>query len=108
MTTALLRTSTLLDLEVFSHRCGLHPDLVRRFVDLGLIDSARHAGNDLWFAPAQVARVARLQRLRDDLALNYAALALVMDLLDRIDQLERAYLRGAPTTSEEITWTPNA
>jgi hypothetical protein len=37
---------------------------------------------------ATVARVARIQRLHDALPLNYAAIGLVLDLLDRIDVLE--------------------
>jgi hypothetical protein len=45
--------------------------------------------------PAQVARAARIVRLRQGLGLNYSAVALVLDLLDRIDELEAA-LRGRP------------
>jgi hypothetical protein len=33
--------------------------------------------------------VARVQRLHFGLSLNYAAIGLVLDLLDRIDELER-------------------
>jgi hypothetical protein len=35
-----------------------------------------------------VAILARIQRLRSGLSLNYAAIGLVLDLLDRIDVLE--------------------
>ena len=89
MTSALVRSSRLLRLEEFAQRCDLHPDLVRRFVHLGLIDAALRLDGELWFAPAQISQLARMLRLREDLALNYSALALVMDLLDRIDRLER-------------------
>ena len=81
---------TLLDDEEFARRCGLHPELVRRFWALGLIPAARHADGSLWFSPAQVPAVARLQRLHTSLPLNYAALGLVCDLLDRITYLETA------------------
>lgn len=81
--------------EEFAGRCGLHPDLVRRFVALGLVPAARDANGVLWFSPSQVAEVARLQRLRAALPLNYAALGLVADLLDRITELETALrIRG--------------
>jgi chaperone modulatory protein CbpM len=82
--------STLLDDEEFARRCGLHPELVRRFWALGLIPAARHVDGSLWFSPAQVPAVARLQRLHAALPLNYAALGLVCDLLDRITDLETA------------------
>ncbi|MGY1782839.1 chaperone modulator CbpM [Geodermatophilus sp. SYSU D01036] len=80
----------LLGEEEFARRCELHPDLVRRFWALGLIPAACHADGSLWFSPAQVPAVARLQRLHASLPLNYAALGLVCDLLDRITDLETA------------------
>jgi chaperone modulatory protein CbpM len=76
--------------EEFARRCGLHPEMVRRLVALGAVPAVRDAGGALWFAPAQVAAVARLERLRAALPLNYAALGLVVDLLDRITELETA------------------
>ena len=82
--------SALLDEGEFARRCGLHPELVRRFWALGLIPAARHVDGSLWFSPAQVPAVARLQRLHAALPLNYAALGLVCDLLDRITDLETA------------------
>ena len=87
--------SDRLDLEEFARRCGLHPGLVRRFVALGLIPAVRDRDGRLWFDPSQVAAVARLLRLRATLPLNYAALGLVADLLDRITVLETALrIRG--------------
>ena len=82
--------SALLDSEEFARRCGLHPELVRRFWALGLIPAARHVDGSLWFSPVQVPAVSRLQRLHAFLPLNYAALGLVCDLLDRIADLETA------------------
>ena len=82
--------SVLLDGEEFARRCGVHPELVRRFWALGLVPAARHVDGSLWFSPAQVPAVARLQRLHASLPLNYAALGLVCDLLDRITDLETA------------------
>jgi hypothetical protein len=74
---------------------GLHPDLIRRLVALGVIDAARDPAGELWFPRSQVAAVARIQRLRAGFALNYAAIPLITDLLDRIAVLEAA-LRAAP------------
>ena len=82
--------STLLDDEDFARRCGLHPELVRRFWALGLVEAERSVDGSLWFSPAQVPAVARVQRLHGSLPLNYAALGLVCDLLDRITELETA------------------
>ena len=83
-----------LSLEEFAVLSGLHPDLIRRLVGLGLIDARRDAAGALWFSRSELAAVARMQRLRAGFALNYAAIGLVTDLLDRIAVLEAA-LRAA-------------
>jgi hypothetical protein len=77
-----------LGLESFAARAGIHPELVRRWVALGLLEPTRDATGRLWFAAPQLRAAARIQRLRAGLSLNYAALGLVMDLLDRIEALE--------------------
>ena len=81
---------TGLSLDEFAAAAGLHPDLVRRLVALGLVDAASDAAGRLWFPRSQLAAVARVQRLRAGLGLNYAAMGLVLDLLDRIEELESA------------------
>jgi DNA-binding transcriptional MerR regulator len=96
--------------EEFARRSGLHPELVRRFVALGLVPAVRDADGALWFSPEQVAAVARLQRLRATLPLNYAALGLVVDLLDRITELEtvlRIRGRTEPVRLRTGTLKPN-
>jgi hypothetical protein len=84
---------TRMSLDRFAQRCGLHPELVARFVALGLVDAYRDADGGLWFRPSALVTVARVQRLRAGLSLNYAAIGLVMDLLDRIDELEASARR---------------
>ncbi|MFF0189039.1 chaperone modulator CbpM [Streptomyces sp. NPDC005244] len=96
--------ATRLSLNAVAHRSGLHPDLVRRFVALGLIDAERDAAGYLLFDVTAPAALARIQRLRTGLCLNYASIGLVLDLLDRISLLEAA-LRGRGTRSETPPWT---
>jgi chaperone modulatory protein CbpM len=96
-----------LRLEPFSRATGLHPQLVRRLVALGLLEARPDSTGELWFLPDQIRQAARIQRLRAGLACNYAALGLVMDLLDRIAELE-ATLRQRPRPTGEPPWTPTA
>jgi hypothetical protein len=90
---ALVRPARL-SLDAFALVTGTHPDLVRRLVTLGVLDAARGPAGELWFAPGQVAVLARAQRLRAGFALNYAAVGLVADLLERIAALETALRRA--------------
>jgi chaperone modulatory protein CbpM len=87
-----------LSLDRFARQSGLHPQLVQKFVALGLLDAERDATGALWFRPAALVTVSRVQRLRAGLSLNYAAIGLVLDLLDRIDELEAASRRTGSRT----------
>jgi hypothetical protein len=62
-----------------AREAGLHPDLVRRLLSLGLVEPD---------AVDAAARLARAARLRRDLGLNYAGAVLACDLLARIEELE--------------------
>jgi chaperone modulatory protein CbpM len=105
MTFALARPQPRqLDLETFAWAAGLHPDLVRRLVALGLLEAERGPAGDLRLAPTQLAVSARLKRLKSGLGLNYAALGVVVALLDRIDDLETE-LRNRPAEPGGSSWT---
>ncbi|MBU3867285.1 chaperone modulator CbpM [Streptomyces sp. 4503] len=93
-----------LTLETVASRTGLHPELIRRFVALGLVDAERDAAGRLVFAPGAPAALGRVERLHTGLCLNYASIGLVLDLLDRISLLEAA-LRRSGARSEEPPWT---
>jgi DNA-binding transcriptional MerR regulator len=97
----------LLDLDAFAGRARLHPEMVRRLVTLGLLEAHRDRADRLWLAPDQLATVARIQRLRAGFSLNYAAVGLVLDLLDRIEELEAAVRmrRCSGPTPRQITHT---
>ncbi|MDQ1628834.1 MAG: chaperone modulatory protein CbpM [Actinomycetota bacterium] len=104
MTSALARV-TRLDQDALARATGLHPDMVGRWTALGLLDATRDTAGRLWFAPSQILAVARLQRLRAGFSLNYAALGLVADLLDRIAALEASAARNRTRGKGEPPWT---
>jgi hypothetical protein len=83
-----------LNLDEFAAAAGVHPELIRRFVALGILDAARDPGGRLCFSPGQLSAVARIRRLRAGFALNYAAIGLVTDLLDQIAALQAALRRA--------------
>ena len=67
-----------------------------RLVRLGLVEPIAPGASQ--FAAVTVARLRRMVRLHDDLGVNFAAAALVVDLLERLDRLETELARrhGAP------------
>lgn len=82
-----------IEFEVFARVCDLHPEMVERFIVLGLIETVSDDDGRRWFERRQVAAVARVRRLRSGLGLSYSAIAVVAQLIDRIDELEAELVR---------------
>jgi hypothetical protein len=77
-----------IELEVLAREAGLHPDVVRRFVELGLLEPMPGPWRTPRFPRDAAARLARASRLRRDLSLSYSGAVFVTELLARIDELE--------------------
>jgi DNA-binding transcriptional MerR regulator len=81
-------------MEELATLARLHPEMVESLVKWGLVDP-EESEPELLFRETVVPRIWRIMRLRRDLGINWAGLGVVLDLLDRIDELEReiAWLR---------------
>ncbi|MBW1980042.1 MAG: hypothetical protein JRJ12_02370 [Deltaproteobacteria bacterium] len=73
----------------------MHPDMIRVFIRWGLLEPAVEEPEQL-FPDTLVPRIWKIIRLRRDLGINLAGIGLVLDLLDRIEELER-----------ELAWVRN-
>jgi chaperone modulatory protein CbpM len=76
------------ELTVVAKRAGVEIVHVRRYLELGLFEPCPEAADSPRFDPTSAARVARAERLRRDLGLNYAGAVLACELLDRISELK--------------------
>jgi hypothetical protein len=76
------------ELAVIARQAGVRVTLVRRYVEFGLFEPASRTGEPLLFEPNCASRLAKAERLRRDLGLNYAGAVLACELLDRIRALE--------------------
>ena len=67
----------------------MHPALVERFVEFGLIEPVEWEGATLLFDASAVPRLRMIGRLRESLGINLAGIAVILDLLDRLCALQR-------------------
>jgi hypothetical protein len=90
------RAGDTLDVEALAREAGLHPDLVRRFVDLGLLTPVGGTSAAPRFRRDAAALLACASRLRRDLGIGYAGAVLACELLARIDDLQTQLRRYEP------------
>ena len=76
-------------LESLAETTGMPQDLLRLFVDHGLIEPVVRDQMELRFEAACVTRLRVIGRLRRDLGINLPGIAAVLDLLDRVQSLQR-------------------
>ena len=80
-----------LTLEAAAARVGLHPVLVERFVEFGLVEPAERTGEDLRFDAACLPRLVAISRLRRDLGVNLQGVGVILDLVDRLAAVQREF-----------------
>ena len=72
-----------------AYRAGLHPELIDRFIRLGLIEfSDRTDDGELLFDSEVIPLIRRILRLRNELGVNYAGVGVILELMSRLDALE--------------------
>lgn len=70
-------------------RVGVHPELIDRFVRLGLVEFMESAEDgELLFDWEVIPLIRRILRLRNELGVNYAGVGVILDLISRIEALE--------------------
>ncbi len=81
-------SANLLTAEELARLSRLHPEMLDLLVEWGLVEP-EETMPELLFAETAVPRIWRIMRLRRDLGINFAGIGVVLDLLDRIEELER-------------------
>ena len=79
--------SQRLTLEDLALHAGMHPGLVERFAEFGLLTPVTLQGVML-FDPSAVSRLRTITRLRQTLGLNLAGVSVVLDLIDKLGVLQ--------------------
>ena len=79
----------LLTVEDLARATGLYPEQVEKFVRFGLVEPVAGGGSHAMFAAAAVERLRRIVRLRRDLGVNLAGVAAILEMRERMENLQR-------------------
>lgn len=67
--------------------CGIHADMIVEMVEYGIIEPMGESQQQWLFAEPALVRTKTALRLQKDLQINLSGLALVLDLLEEVDEL---------------------
>lgn len=83
----LLHETIELTIDDVSAFCEVHQERVVALVEQGILEPTGNKSTQWRFEPAALKRAAKALRIQRDLELELAAVAVVLDLLDEIDDL---------------------
>jgi chaperone modulatory protein CbpM len=75
--------------DVVAETVGAKRSLVVRLAKQGLLETVESETNELLMPRHAIMQLRRMQRLRRDLGVNFAGAAIILDLVGRIEQLNR-------------------
>jgi chaperone modulatory protein CbpM len=82
-----------LDLDEFARACGTDEAFIRMLVDEGLVLPPVHEPH--WrFGGEELSRVRCIRRLQRDFEANLQSVAVMLDLMDRVDELQARLLKA--------------
>jgi chaperone modulatory protein CbpM len=82
-----------LTFEMVADIVGARQSLVVRLAQQGLIDTVDDESGEQFLPRRTVIRLRRMQRLRRDLGVNFAGAAVILDLVNRLNEMNRELAR---------------
>ena len=74
-------------ISIASRMVGMHPQTLRLYEREGLVKPARQGSNRL-YSDEDIARLRQIQRLTQDMGVNLAGVEVILNLLEKIEELQ--------------------
>lgn len=75
-------------ISVVARMLQVHPQTLRHYERLGLVQPQRSDGNVRLYSPYDVERLRKICRLSEELGVNLAGIEVILNLLDRVEKLQ--------------------
>jgi MerR family transcriptional regulator/heat shock protein HspR len=75
-------------LDTVAARARLHPALIEKYLDCGLLEPIEWEGANPLFDMSVIPRLRIIERLRRDLSINLAGIAIILDMVERLRSLQ--------------------
>ncbi len=74
---------------VAAQLCGVHPQTLRQYERLGLVNPSRVGSKNRLYSESDIRRVRRVQRLTQEMGVNLAGVDLILRLLDDMEEMRK-------------------
>ena len=78
-------------ISVAARMLDVHPQTLRHYERLGLVNPARTSGNIRLYSDEDIQRLRQIQRLIDELGVNLAGVEVIMNMTDRMERQQRQF-----------------
>lgn len=78
-----------LTLQMLAEATGARVTLITRLVRLGLLETVGEATDEPLVPQRAIVRLRRMQRLRRDLGVNFSGASIILDLVQRVNEMNR-------------------
>ncbi len=78
-------------ISVAARMCGVHPQTLRHYERIGLVNPARTGGNIRLYSDEDIQRLRQVQRLIEELGVNLAGVEVIMNMTDRMERQQREF-----------------
>lgn len=75
-------------ISVAARMVGLHPQTLRHYEKIGLVEPARTEGGSRLYSPRDIERLQKITRLVDDLGVNLAGVEVILNMTKQIEELQ--------------------
>ncbi len=80
-------------ISVAAEMVGIHPQTLRHYERVGLVAPERSEGNIRLYSERDLERVRQIRRLTEDLGVNLAGVEIILNMRERIMELEAEVAR---------------
>jgi len=95
------REQPLYVISVAARILEVHPQTLRMYERQGLV-RPRRFGHIRMFSDADIERIRQILRMKEDLGVNLAGVEVILNLLDRIDELQQEIERIRATAKRRL------
>jgi len=82
-------TQAVYMIGVAAQLCNIHPQTLRQYERLGLINPQRAGAKNRLYSDSDIRRIKQIQRLTQDMGVNLAGVELILRLLDEMEDMRR-------------------